>query len=368
MLEEACLRCETLDPQQEGTFACFLWEVMGVAGEREGCRDTVIQSLAGCGDDDHAAKRFELASFYAETDREMREAMARHFRPGPRRGVSLAISLVRADGWSGLLQGCRLIGRAMEADRAAHWETSSLIWAAGERFGADAVERVLREANEPAVVRVLTAARVTPTIREPQRSFAELYRLAQEDPRGAGRRAKRWAGQAGEEELRVAAEALRTASEEEAIWMLGIFRRRLFPGDPRTLLELAERAGEIGESARKALVEVRHPAVREIGLRLRKARLLRNHRQPGDGELVRGWVEQGGHYEILEAFSLIGETEPEAWEAPMLHWIYEATECSVCRGTAVARMIRGGCLPDWMAEEARWDASADVREAWARGG
>ena len=56
----------------------------------------------------------------------------------------------------------------------------------------------------------------------------------------------------------------------------------------------------------------------------------------------------------------MAERSEEA-RAILLH-LYEHEPCSLCRGTAVDQLATTGGIPDWMADEGRYDAEPSIAE------
>jgi hypothetical protein len=71
----------------------------------------------------------------------------------------------------------------------------------------------------------------------------------------------------------------------------------------------------------------------------------------------------GWHYLGMAVFTLLREMEapPEESRAVLLR-LYEDVPCSFCRGTAVSNLVASGGLPDWIAEECRYDAEAETAD------
>jgi hypothetical protein len=65
----------------------------------------------------------------------------------------------------------------------------------------------------------------------------------------------------------------------------------------------------------------------------------------------------------MAVFGLLEDMDvpPEESRAVLLR-LYEDVPCSYCRGTAVSNLVASGGLPDWMAEECRYDAEPETVE------
>ena len=58
----------------------------------------------------------------------------------------------------------------------------------------------------------------------------------------------------------------------------------------------------------------------------------------------------------------IADSCPQISTQALLHWIYEHTPCSLCRGSAVRRLHERGLLTEQQLDECRNDADSDTRE------
>ena len=362
-LFDACVECQTYDPQVDGTLAGFVWEVIEASGETAACRDVVLRSLADCGDDYHALKRFSLGVLFAqEGDAGMRQALYENFRPGEWHGDGLAICLVELDGLEGLLFAAGKL-------RAVGGDSGWLLSHASDKLGEDVVRRALAEraAVDPDVAWFLAlsapAAAQLPAKAAPEVSLGAVL---------AGRvtvaAATKWGRGAPGEEIQQAAEALASGSRPAEESLLAAFGQRAFPGDPQPLLARAG-AGEhrVKSLALRALSQVAHPAVRMFGLAQQEVDLIGRNFLPGDHALILTWLEEVTGDEQLHRMAMdaldFWKIHPAAESEPaMLRLIYQRTPCGQCRESAVRRMIERHRLPSEIEAECAFDGHDEIRE------
>lgn len=368
-LLDACVECQTYDPQVDGTLGSFIWDVLEASGEKPAGREVVLRSLETAGDDHHAEKRFWLAMLFAlEGDDEMRRVMHEQFRPGPRHGDGVGISFLEMDGLKGFLFPAGRIGMALR-EQGDQWDFGWFLSHAEEALGTEEAMQALREAAEgdADLARFLAMAEARSPGGGPRAehggpvSFEDLCARPRSrvSPIGWGRRA-------AEAELAKAADAVLARGEQEP-WLLSIFHWPAFPHDPAPLIAWAE--SDNAELARRSCVALRnvvHPAVRTLGIRLRDIQLLERNSQPGDHAMILRWLADAVDDEDLHG---IGQDALSFWKAhpdaetaaALLRMVYERMPCTQCRETAVRRMIEFGNVPSEIAEECAFDGSEEIR-------
>jgi hypothetical protein len=309
---DACLHCYALDVQSEGTRASYMEELVGLLPNREFYRGEVLRSLASSGDDWDAVQRFHFAARLALAGDD------------------------RADGgW--------LLNRSFET--------------CGEQETGGA----LREASaySPLIDRYRRGAEVRherSTSNEAATGLPESYEeLRVRLPEMGAYSIARWARGADDQNLNQAAQGLLDSSEPSVLHKhLQIFRERLFPLDPKSLVRLVgvdER--RIAFAALRALSLISHQAVRALAFRLVDAQskwrghavdLLYRNFEAGDHAAVLGWWEAEQDRDVLHDFELgllkfWDEHGHEETQARMLGGVYMKGPCSVCREHAVRRLL-----------------------------
>ena len=132
-----------------------------------------------------------------------------------------------------------------------------------------------------------------------------------------------------------------------------------------------------GRVVRRVLGTLDSPAVRRFGLGLLRRRplpwdalrILRSSLRPGDEPAILTAlvsVERGDvgtrHDPALDAVDLFRKHPSLAWQSSA-EWIFLHSPCSLCRSSAVNWMAEHGHLPEWIVEEAPYDAEPEIRKA-----
>jgi hypothetical protein len=190
-----------------------------------------------------------------------------------------------------------------------------------------------------------------------------------------------WAAQASEDDLgRAAEDLLKQDSPRRLRIYLRFFRRRRFPLDPGPLIGLAsDPDGITAVTAMIALDNIRHPDVRSLALRLmesddemagRAVGLLVENYETGDFGRVEALEArlldaEAYHAFEREALGFYAAHPGDESEERVLLRMYENGPCAHCRHRAVERLRARKRLPDWMAEECRYDSFDLIRESAA---
>ncbi len=386
LILDACLHCYAYDPQQEGTRADYMLELVDLTPGKEFYHEAVLKALPRSGDDWDALQRFRFAACLAfDGDDRAKQAMYQNYRPGPIMAEGIGIYFMQMDEIKGFLFAAEKIGELIMATN----EKVDLGWLMGVA-GEDLGEQEVREA-------LCKAGTENPRI--------EMYRLAVEASRkssherwGTSRAlinagynelkpklpgmtftwVTSWGERASAADIERAAQGLAAARDpKEQYSHLRIFGRRRFPLDIHVLLNLVDAEQErVGFAALKALSQITHPAVRELAFRLIETRarwrgeaieLLAQNFSDGDHAIALRWFEAEEDLETRHAlgFDLIDlwkRYPDENTEVPMLRALYEQGPCSFCRGNAVRRLIERGALTEQLRSECSFDANHDIRE------
>jgi hypothetical protein len=185
-----------------------------------------------------------------------------------------------------------------------------------------------------------------------------------------------WGKIASDEDLRAAALDLQSETNPKRLRRyLRIFMRRPFPLKPDGLIRLVAHEDRlVSTPALHALMNVRHPDVRALALRLfetpdrlacQAVGMLVENYEPGDHARIEALAYQLTDYDALHSLGIringFYDAHPDAdSEERVLRHLYENDPCSLCRGRIVLRLQKLGRLPDWMEEEVRYDADAGM--------
>jgi hypothetical protein len=156
---------------------------------------------------------------------------------------------------------------------------------------------------------------------------------------------------------------------------LHLFRLRKFPAPASSLFPLARHEDRmVASDAAHILGRLGGSGVRELALEILEEQrvwdgieMLQTCLQPGDflhiGKRLDGVTldADGWHDAGMAVFTLLRDMDvPPAESRAVLLRLYEDVPCSFCRGTAVSNLVVSGGIPDWMAEECRYDAEPET--------
>lgn len=160
--------------------------------------------------------------------------------------------------------------------------------------------------------------------------------------------------------------------------LMWVFRRATPPRTPACIWAFAEsRDLPMREATLRMLANISDPNVGEFGRKmLRRSsfapedsdliELLARNYQPGDAELILRKLESvttsdDGLHTLGMSARQFCENNPVPEVAGIARWIYDTTPCSLCRKGAVETLIACNQLPDYIAEECRYDANEETQ-------
>lgn len=390
-LLDACIRCGTYDPQCEAPRAPWLFSIVECAG----LQARLVQALgmllqkAPTEDDDHrdltqrAAMLRELAAAGSADARQLLYASLVRL-PGTAADVIAADDIVALDGMDGLVHVARQMGRWSQED-SRFWADDALVEQCKMSGGAPAVFAGLeREAvTDPYIGRYLQVLAETRVLRSDHPSAPDaaaftseqVVAYARNHPKDPCHWFRQWAMRAEASALEVVFLALLDVQEPgHATRLLRCFAQRGVPRfDNRLLFWLDHPEPAVNMAALRAVKSTRHPALRSLALRWTAEgdsagaamRLLTTNFEAGDFALhVPGLQSVGGMDERHHLGSNIVdlcEAHPGADAVDALLDVYEFSPCSTCRHKAVKILVDLDRVPDWLREEARWDADPATR-------
>ncbi|WP_293902895.1 hypothetical protein [Phenylobacterium sp.] len=163
--------------------------------------------------------------------------------------------------------------------------------------------------------------------------------------------------------------------EEVALPYLTLFGRRPFTGNPVELVRWTKSSNSrVVWAATRALGRMESAVVREMALeqiragRPSGARLLASNYRSGDLAMIlpmlRDLPDNDEVHDLgLAILNLTGENDVSAEDsADVLLLLYERTPCSMCRADVVSRLFKAQRVPDWMADECRFDSDPEAVE------
>ncbi|MDX2268759.1 MAG: hypothetical protein NW208_11680 [Bryobacter sp.] len=318
----ACLHCDSLDVQIEGTRASYLFELLTTIRNQRRIKAAVRQALNTPRDNRHTLQHFRLAVLWAKNgDKAFRQTLLQNFAPGPEYGESIVTSLVELDGWEGFLLAARRIGQAVLHNPHKNRVTGELQACANWEFGE---ERVASE---------LTA-------------LASTNRALQAYSRGL--------------------QATRPMPEDVR-----------FPGDAEALVQSTNSPDASVQRRAYSILAKNPPSnARDIALQLIASKsphriyalpLLFHNKEQADLDLARQLYSSERNREYKNAYGRdlakhLDHLAPSTEVNNLLNLLYESIPCSHCRFKVVQLLFRNHALPEAYREECRYDANEDIRD------
>lgn len=187
-----------------------------------------------------------------------------------------------------------------------------------------------------------------------------------------------WGRDAGEEEIRKAAERLTLSDDDaELTRLLRVFFRRKFPLAPEVLLRLTDHsARRVASRAYAALELLEDPVVRSFALsRLddpewgsQAIELLDANFEPGDEEVIQRRLMKvprqdldASHGFLMAGLNVL-KRRPEVGAA-VFSKVYEETPCSLCRQRAWDALQKVTTMDSPLVDEAQYDADSGTRKS-----
>lgn len=165
---------------------------------------------------------------------------------------------------------------------------------------------------------------------------------------------------------------------EVCLRLMWVFRTATPSRIPACIWAFAEsRDLRMRQAALRMLANVSDPKIGEFSRKmLRRSsfsaedadliELLARNYQPGDAELILSKLENvtpsdDGLHSLGMSARRFCENNPVPEVAGIARWIYDTTPCSLCREGAVETLITCNRLPDYIAEECRYDANEETQ-------
>lgn len=385
---DACLECQTHDPQCEAERAPWLRSIVACA-QLEARVIQAIGSLvhrppqANHRDLDHRSAM--LKEFAAEGASDARQLLYASLvrLSGTSADVIAADDIVALDGMEGLVHVARQMGRWSQED-PRFWVDDGLVEQCKMSGGAPAALAVLeREAvADPYIGRYLQVLAETRALRSDHPiapdaaafTAEQVVAYARNHPKDPCHWFRQWALRAKASALEVVFLALLDVQEpEHATRLLRCFAQRGVPRFDNRLLSWLDHADPaVNMAAMRAVRSTRHPALRGLALRWMAdgdlaggMRLLTANFEAGDFVLHVPRLQSVG--DIEERHDLgsnivdLCEAHQSAEAFDALLDVYEFSPCSTCRHKAVKVLVDLGIAPDWLRQEARFDADPATR-------
>ncbi len=396
----ACLHNLAFDRQSEGTRGWYMYTIIHATHDFAFYRDaiyTTLLNLTADTDDYDIHHIFRLAANIAEDDdTEMREAITQKFLSSPALGgFAGGEEIVRLDGLDGFIYVAEFLSEQIRQhgpDFIVGEDTYSadigLFFRLEDAIGKEEAEAALAKfrGERPSITPVLDAIdkwRIRRPKRrkkrEPRLSYAEIKQRI-EDPAPKSRWSYRiWARDASDEELLQAAHDLLAETDpKRLVHYLGMYEKRPFPLDHAHLIDLAQHDDfHVAIRAITALEQIEHPDVRAFALASiergylvgRVVSLLQNgsNYQESDWAIIEPLTRQVTDEEDFHSLGFgvreIFDQHPTPLAIPSLLNLFQYGPCGFCREAFVDYLGKLDAIPDWLRDEAQYDANSDVRAA-----
>ncbi|RJP41608.1 MAG: hypothetical protein C4547_01570 [Phycisphaerales bacterium] len=424
----ACMHNLAYDAQCEGDRADWMLALVEAAGVTNLVTPLLLQAGNEPPDQDegfwHAVQRCRVMLELAKRGEDAARALLyQSFRPnGETMDLIGCAEILELDGADGLIFVCQKLGQWIAQD-ASRLVDDQPLWKFDERAQPGVAARLLKSVrwNDPDIARYLDAVSAqsdfnTSTANtdlepgaapsRPRRLYKNLdsfrfddaiadqrmqaiesrsaddvidwVRAAPEEAIGGWLRS--WGRRAPEQYLMKVADALADETHPPRLCkFLLVFQRRAIPIVTDALLRLAEHpTPDVRWLLNYVLSHVADPRVRELALRcLTPERMLesslllfRSNLKPGDAETIERALflpddPEGRHGIILDLLKLFEKQfSPES--ARLMLFAYEHSPCGNCRVRATKVLAEIGAVPEWLAEECRFDAMEELRERFAK--
>ena len=216
--------------------------------------------------------------------------------------------------------------------------------------------------------------------KRPALPYEELKALIAEKGRKLHAKVRLWHKKASAEVFTQAARDLLTETDpDRLVPYLRIFSQCGFPLDPAPIIALADSEDEfISWEALRTLEHTKHPAVRAFALNcLESSRhlhwvvgMLDTNYKSGDEAAIANLtaikMNPDEYHHMQSCARDFVEKRWDAYSVPILLNLYENGPCSLCREVSVKLLIEHDALPDWMRDEARYDADENCRALFSK--
>ncbi len=381
-LMRACKANLVYDPQCEARRAPYLCSLIREAGQSRFYWDKLLQFFGeaeGERSETNQIQMFEILCNLASDDPSLDRNTLRtslHSVDFDTVANSCMRALVRLEGIAGLkFCFCSFASKVSPEE----WVFQSIVSELAERDGKEVARARLREARErdPELDRLMRMAESTEQTNEKiepildRATVKELFAQGQHIP-------YTWGRDASAEDLEWAADELLAAVDDKQTisYLRQFFWKRDFPKPAASLIHLAHSQNEcVASAAVRALSRIGDPDVRRLALEL-----MSNGKRAADGVLLLQSNWQPGDFVTIErVLAVIGEDEfeyhklgcaildvldhapvPPSESNDTLLQLYENDPCSECRRQVASNLFASGNMPDWMAEECRYDAEPGI--------
>jgi hypothetical protein len=375
-LLHACEHNLTYDGQCENERSAYLSRLIEATGQQDRFFERLIADLQQALSDEtelHSVQVFRILARLAasQIDRDG-PVVRRLFDQLPREDrLDVMKAFVRLDGLPALIACAIDLSTDMEEEG---WRSAELVDVLRERDGASIDnDLALFATDDLRLKQFLSAAKSARPDSQPLPDTYDFPKIRQSLMAGVSVSAGGVRRYSDAEWVELSADFSAHDDVGRVLPYLRLFGRRRFEGDASALLKWADNEDpKVAYAATYALrrladARVRARALERLaagqvdGVRL----LLSNYRAEDlplvETQLKRPATDKVMHSLAADVLDLVEENAiPPADSLPAHLLIYEKTPCSLCRYYAVRRLGEANQIPDWMAEECRFDAEPDT--------
>lgn len=387
----ACLNDLYYDRQSEHSREEYLVDLIRASGEEPWYRKRLLDALRLPTEGQATWQVVEvLRSIAASGDREVREALYAVFDDRAAQGdYDQGWDIIELDGVPGFLHVIDAVSHQGFTDQNA-WYFSSWIDDLREQSGQATLAALEEAAESRPFLRHqldLYAAKEAERAEERQRISQPpppieyeaardmLDEIVAANPQGHFTRLFGIGRRCTEEALgRLASDFCAESDPNRIRAFAALFHWRAFPLDPGPLIPLMRSDDRnVVQRIASVLGQVKNSAVRSLALELRHLKtgadlvgeLLKANFEAGDEKLLQELsTELDDPVELhtlgMDMLAIFNTIEP-ADCLPALLELYERGPCSFCRRSVVDLLLKRDLLPDWIRDEARWDANPETR-------
>lgn len=384
----SCLH-DTVFDRQFGDDAQYIYEAIGLTGERTFYRDALLAALREPQEVYYLGQICDLLRLFAtDGDHAARRALYEAF--DREQDYNAMFAVVALDGLPGFLHVAESVGASTLADEE-WWEREYFLSQLDDRHGAEVVRETVAAAAARSPEIAAYVAAIEKQRRQPKTKrvrfdpatmgYRELKEIVTSNGRWSPASLRRWGCGASDDELtRLAQDVLAETNPKRRAAYLHVFAERQFPLGHEALIPLIDSAEpRERNAATAALSNFSHPEVRALALHLlttkqaqRGVALLRGNYRDGDYALIEAALAQptardeaDQHWFEMEIRQLV-EDKPTPAATSTLLSIYEQGRCLLCRYSTVKLLHRLGTLPESIRHECEFDANFDLRDAARR--
>lgn len=403
----ACLENQAYDRQCEGSRAEWMYSLFKGTPAYPRFAAAILAALArstgGQYDDYDGEQLCHLASLMGSDGDLQAASCLRAFVRNQAMsddGVVGASAMCALDGISAVIDVARRVGQFLQHDPQACCHSLEALTGDALPFDEAFAELGRLAAGDPAIAAYVgrqeaLIARDAPDERTSEQIDIDARRYGEEfigqnpvesiiaastgesPQRGLFLRFGRWAGT---DDLNRILDHLREQDDTDVCkQLLRVFRHATLPRlDERVWALASHSSADVRNAAVLALSSLKDPRVRALGLERLRATgfssefaddiaLFEHNFEPGDETLILSALERqsvdGDEAHALGSNALdICASVRTAAMAGVAQWVYRTNPCTICRCRAVERLQEWGCLPAHIADEARYDASEELRE------